>query len=181
MAGNPLNVDALVASFGRLGQDMELRGSRLMVAAAGGVVRKEARSIAQSAGLKRSGALIKNIVIKREKTPVGVTQYNLGVRHGRSLGRAAKKYLAVAKSGRITTRYENDPWYWAILHGGARPHEIRARKGSALSFGGRTVQVVMHPGIKAVPFITMALQRKQYDALEAMRTRLATVLQKAGK
>lgn len=181
MATNPLNVDALVATFGRLGQDMELRGSRLMVAAAGGVVRKEARAIAQTAGLRRTGALIKNIVIKREKTPKGVTQYNLGVRHGRHLGRAAKKTLAVAASGRIVTRYENDPWYWAILHGGAKPHEIRARKGGALSFGGRTVQVVMHPGIKAVPFISLALERKQYDALEAMKARLETVLQKAGK
>jgi hypothetical protein len=63
--------------------DMKTRTARLMVASAGGVLRSAARRIAQALGLRRTGALIANIVIKREKTPDGVVQYNLGVRHGR--------------------------------------------------------------------------------------------------
>ena len=48
-------------------QKHETKTARRMVATAGGIVRKEAKALALSQGLKQTGSLIKNIAIKREK------------------------------------------------------------------------------------------------------------------
>lgn len=172
----------LSQAFKRLGRDMETRTARVMVAAAGGVLRKEARAIAQAAGLRKTGALIRNIAIKRERTPAGETQYNLGVRHGRHLTGKAKQSgrLVVGESGRITKKYENDPWYWAILHGGAAAHDIKPR-GRAMAIDGDLLGRARHPGIKPTPFISMAMDRKRQEALDVMQQRLLMELEKAGK
>src|SRR5688500_4338710 len=107
--------------------DMQDKVSLRMVAAAGSVLKKEARIIAQSKMTRRTGALFNNIDIKRDtKAPSGTTQYNLGVRHGRAMGNGKKiqKYLEVSKSGRIVTRRVNDPYYWSFLEFG---HKVVAR------------------------------------------------------
>lgn len=155
-------VPELSAAFKRIGQDMERRVSRVMVAAAGGVVRAEARALALGYGFKRTGALIKNIVIKREKTQSGTTQYNLGVRHGRNLTKkqkAAPGKRLVVKGGRIQTRYANDPFYWRFLELGWRPH------GTGAKIPGRS-------------FIGQALSRKRQAAIDAMSERLNKELAK---
>ena len=93
MAGKAeiLGIGQLQKSFANLKQDMLIKTSRRMVASGGGVVRTEAKKIAQSYGLRKSGALIRNIAIKRERNaPAGTEQYNLGVRHGRDLGNGKK-------------------------------------------------------------------------------------------
>ena len=120
MAGNTeiFGIQGLQAKFLDLRQDMVLKTARRMVASGGAVLRTEARTIAQSLGLKKTGALIRNIAIKRERAaPAGTEQYNLGVRHGRDLGNGKKviKYLEVGKSGRVVTRRQNDPFYWKFL------------------------------------------------------------------
>ena len=144
-------------SFAGLSDDMKVKISRRMVAAAGGVLRKEAKTIAQRKGLKRSGALIRNIAIKRERrAPEGVTQYNLGVRHGRDLGRRAKKFLAVSKTGRIVTRRENDPFYWRFQE-----------------FGTKFIQ--------ASEFIQQAPKNKHNEAIAAMREKLKKEIDKANR
>src|SRR5690242_1815635 len=116
-------VRELVDAFGQLKSDMRDKSARRIVATGGGVLRKESRIVAQEHGLRKTGALINNIVIKRERDkPEGTEQYNLGVRHGRDLGNGKKivKYLAVTDSGRIVTRRENDPFYWKFLHFGTK-------------------------------------------------------------
>ena len=143
---------------------IQTRIGRRMVAVAGAVVKKEAKSLAQQQGLRRTGALIKNIVIKREtKAPSGTVQYNLGVRHGRNLTRKQKKQtsLAVSKGGRIYTRYDNDPWYWKFAEFGTKRKDGSVRQ-------------------QATPFIGPALENSASTAITAMGDALTAELKKAG-
>ncbi|WP_395008649.1 HK97-gp10 family putative phage morphogenesis protein [Undibacterium sp.] len=168
--------------FQSISKDMELRTSRAMVVAAGGVLKKEAKALAQQQGLRKTGALIDNIVIKREKTPEGVAQYNLGVRHGRDLGRKAKKVLTVKANGRVGTKYVNDPFYWSFLEFGRNIYKgtttaknmnsKRKRLRTTKNAVGRT---------KATPFIAPALTNKRAEAIEAMKKRLQKTLEKANR
>lgn len=152
MAGNTklIGIEGLQTKFLELRQDMAIKTARRMVASGGGVLRTEARAIAQSHGLKKSGALIRNIAIKRERNaPSGTEQYNLGVRHGRDLGNGKKviKYLEVGKSGRVVTRRQNDPFYWKFLE-----FDTKNRKGTS--------------------FIKQSLENKRQEAIAAMEDRL---------
>lgn len=154
-----LGIGELQANFAELKTGMETRTSRVMVAAAGGVVRKRAKSKAQALGLKRTGSLIKNIVIKREpQAPAGTTQYNLGVRHGHNLTKKQKvsSKLAINKGGRIVKRYEDDPYYWRFPEFGTRKQQ-------------------------ATPYLDPALEEGRTEAIEAMATRLQKELEKASK
>ncbi len=146
MAADVIGAHELVDAFGQLKSDMRNKSARRIVAAGGAVLRKEARTVAQNAGLRKTGAMIANIVIKRERNkPEGTEQYNLGVRHGRDLGNGKKivKYLAVTDSGRIVTRRENDPFYWKFLHFGTKH-------------------------IEAVRFLEIALENKADATVNAM-------------
>lgn len=155
-------------AFRRVAQDMQQRTSRQMVASAGGVLRKEARTLAQQQGLKLTGALIKNIAIKRERTPQGVTQYHLGVRHGKDLGNnAAKKLVLNPKTGRITSVYINDPFYWWFLEKGRNVYrgDGKRRRG-------------VKRRVEATPFLAPALQNKKAEAIEAMVKRLEVAMRR---
>lgn len=161
MAGKAeiLGIGQLQKSFANLKQDMIIKTSRRMVASGGGVVRTEAKKIAQSYGLRKSGALIRNIAIKRERNaPAGTEQYNLGVRHGRDLGNGKKvvKYLVQNSRGRIVTKRENDPFYWRFLE-----FDTKFRK--------------------ATSFIQKALENKRDQAIQAMHDRLNKDIERAGK
>lgn len=208
MAGNAeiLGLGDLTKLFGKLKDDMKLRTSRRMVAAAGGVLRKEARAIAQSKGLKVSGALIKNIVIKRERNaPEGTEQYHLGVRHGRGLGNGKKitKYLAYSKrKGRVVIKRKDDPFYWRFVEFG---HKIVGRSTGESGTGITSYVTTLRNGEKAnrtrkyhldsitgrrrgskdmvqpIPFIGPALVNKKQEAIAAMEDRLNKDLAKANK
>lgn len=147
MAGEVIGIKDLLNTMQRLNVQMTTKTGARMVAAAGGVVRKGAKAIAQSKGLRKSGSLISNIAIKREKNaPAGTVQYNLGVRHGREYAKRNRnvvKYLAVGQRGRVVTRYKNDPYYWRFIHFGTKY-------------------------IKPVPFIVDALNTKRLEAIAAM-------------
>ena len=159
MAEEVLGIGDLSQSFKALKTGMETRVARVMVAAAGGVVRKAARSNAQAEGLRKTGALIKNIVIKREpQAPSGTAQYNLGVRHGRNLTKKqkAKGKLAINGAGRIVKRYEDDPYYWRFAEFGTKKQQ-------------------------ATPFLAPALEENKEAAIEAMAERLQRELDKAAK
>lgn len=189
-------------AFAGLGKDMETRGARSMVVSAGGVLKREAKRLAQDQGLRQSGALINNIAIKRERTPNGVAQYHLGVRHGRDLGRKASKVLTVRKSGRIGVKYVNDPYYWWWVE---RGHKVVAPKQGTGGTGTTRYQQRLRNGkvvwrekkfsedsitgrrrsattrVPAMPFIQPSLENKREEAIEAMRQRLARIIEKAGK
>lgn len=158
----------LRSAFAGIRDDMRLRVSRAMVAGAGGVLRKEARNLAQAQGLKMTGALIRNIVIKREKTPDGVAQVNLGVRHGRSMGKNAPRRLVVAKNGRVVSAVIDDPFYWWFLE-----------KGRNVYHGDGKRRRGIRANVEATPFIAPALENKRAEALDAMANRLAAAIRKA--
>ena len=152
MAGNVqiLGIGELSRKFSELADNMKQKTARRMVATAGGIVRKEAKALALSQGLKQTGALIKNIAIKREKNvPEGVEQYHLGVRHGRELRRAKidKIFLVKNKSGRVVWKRVDDPFYWRFLEFGTKQ-------------------------INPYRFIQQALNNKQQEAIDAMLSRL---------
>lgn len=208
MAGNVeiIGVGTVVINFGGVEDDMRNRTAKRMVAAAGGVLKKEARSIAQSKGLKISGALIRNIVIKRERNaPDGTEQYNLGVRHGRALGNGKKvtKFLVHSKrKGRVVIRRKDDPFYWSYVEFG---HKIIGRSDGKTGTGITSYTTTLRNGVKAnrtrifsldsltgrrkqpngfvepIPFIQPALINKKQEAIAAMEDRLLKDLAKAGK
>lgn len=175
-------LDALRTAFVNVADDMRLRTSRVMVVAAGGVLKKEAKTLAQSQGLRKTGALIKNIAIKREKTPDGIAQYNLGVRHGRDLGSKAKKALTVGKTGRVVVKYLDDPFYWSFLEFGRNIYKgsTRARNMSGKRHRMKTTKTAVGR-VQATPFIAPALVNKRDEAIQAMEERLQKSLDKAGK
>jgi HK97 gp10 family phage protein len=146
----------LRAAFEQVSKEMETRTARRMVVAGGGVLKRKAKGIALSLGLKKTGAMINNIAIKREKTTEGVAQYNLGVRHGRDITRSGEKklLLKVGKSGRIVRA--NDPYYWRFLE-----LTTKRRQGT--------------------PFIGAALEQSREEAIEAMKKPLQSDIAKANK
>lgn len=152
-----LGIGEMRAKFAQLNAaQMQTRIGRRMVSAAGRIVKNEARAVASSLGLRRTGALIKNIVIKREgRAPDGTVQYNLGVRHGRSLTRKQKanSMLAVNRKGRVVTRYADDPFYWSFLE-----FTTKRRQGT--------------------PFLSRALANKRAAAVDAMTDALGKELRK---
>lgn len=203
MAEKIEGLSELKTAFAELSKDMELRASRAMVVAAGNVLKKEAKRLAQDQGLRKTSALINNIAIKREKTPVGIAQYHLGVRHGRNLGRKAQKVLTVKSSGRIGVKYLNDPYYWWWVE---RGHKIVQRASGKAGAGGTTrYQQRLKDGrivwrekkweadsitgrrrlstgsVPPHPFIEPSLENKREEAVEAMKQRLAIVIEKANK
>lgn len=169
----------LHTAFANISDDMKLRTSRSMVVAAGGVLKKEAKALAQSQGLRKTGALIKNIAIKREKMPEGIAQYHLGVRHGRDLGSKAKKALTVGKSGRVVVKYLDDPFYWSFLEFGRNKYKgsTRARNMSGERHRMKTTKTVVGR-VQATPFIGPALVNKRGEAIQAMEERLQKALDK---
>lgn len=175
----------LRTSFMFISEDMKLRTSRAMVVSAGSILKREAKALAQKQGLRKTGALIDNIAIKREKTPEGIAQYHLGVRHGRHLGSKAKKVLTVKASGRIGVKYVNDPFYWSYLEFGRNVYRGSTRaRVEAVGFNKRhrmkTTKTVVNR-TAATPFIAPALTNKRAEAIEAMQKRLQKTLEKANK
>lgn len=86
--------------------------ARRAVARGAGVIRAEARTRAKAQGLVNSGALVKNIALKREtKTARTRTEYHVGVRHG-AQAKNARKIQVRERSGKLRTLYQNDPFYW---------------------------------------------------------------------
>jgi HK97 gp10 family phage protein len=196
----------LLKTFSSLSGDMKKNGARRIAAAGGGVLRKEARNIAQSKGLRKTGTLIKNIVIKREKdAPEGTEQYNLGVRHGRDLGKKYKQ-LTLGKNGRVRVDYKNNPYYWLFLEFGhrivarntgqtgggvskwvqrARGYDQngkllnRSREFSNASLTGRRKSSTGF--VDATPFIQPALENKRNEALAAMEKQALKEVEKAKK
>lgn len=171
-----MGIGELKDKFRLLKDGMETRTSRAMVVAAGGVLKRKAKAIAQANGSVKTGTMVKNIVIKREpQAPAGTAQYHLGVRHGRDLTKKQKtagKHLAVTGSGRIATRYHDDPYYWKWVEQG---HKIVARAGGAIS-ARRKASTGM---VAAKPFIAPALEQGREQAITAMGERLQKELDKA--
>lgn len=203
-----MGIGAMRANFAQLKGDTSTRIARAMVVAAGGVLKRQAKTIAQANGSVRTGAMVKNIAIKREpQAPAGTVEYNLGVRNGPSLtGKQKKsgKYLAVSKGGRVVVKYRDNPYYWKWVEFG---HGVtpRVRAGEEQTFEVTSFTVRMKNGtvytrgrrrgsqgmrarrtrqsarVPAKPFLAPALEQGRAQAIEAMQDRLTKELEKASK
>lgn len=154
--------DFLISGFAELEktlkgmkEDIAKKAVTSATAAAASVVRAEAKKRAKAHGLELEGYLIDNIAYKKEKTPAGLTQYNVGVRHGQGGRRkhTAKRRMYFTKKGKRRFRYENDPFYW-------RFHEFGTKK------------------MKARPFLRPAFEATKEAQIEAMRKRLRARIDK---
>lgn len=63
--------------------------------------------------------------------------------------------------------------YAAAMNNGSKPHEIKAKKGKALKFGGRFAKKVKHPGTVARPFLILT-ERDKSDLLAIMAAHIAS-------
>ncbi len=195
----------LSQKFQSLGRDMEKRTARLVVAAAGRVLKTAAIANARANGSVISGALIKNIVFKHERqAPAGTAQVNLGVRHGAKgqskKQRAVNKRLRVV-GGRVMVEYINNPFYFRWVE---RGHKIVPRAKGEAGFTVTTYRQALRNGkvvtrtkkrstaglrarraaatgaAPAKPFLEPALRDNQQAVIDAMAQRLAKELQKLG-
>ena len=176
-----LGIGDMRAHFTHLRQDMQTRTGRQMVVAAGGVLKRKAKEIAQANGSRLTGAMIKNIAIKRERgAPPGTEQYHLGVRHGRNLSSKARKntHLAVSGRGRIVERYADDPYYWKWVELGHQVVPRQPNKGRKKSW--KTRRAAATATVPGKPFIGPALEQGRAEAIAAMERRLQQTLAKAG-
>lgn len=156
MDANITGLKELNSAFKSMGENVSKKTGLKMVASAAAVIRKEAKNIARSKGLKKTGTLINNIAIKRERNvPADTVQYHVGVRHGREFGRRKNvvKFLALGKRGRIVTKYKNDPYYWRFLEFGTKH-------------------------IRPLKFLEPALESKRQEAINAMQATLQKELLK---
>lgn len=192
-----LGIGEMRAAFARVKNGMETRTGRLMVVAAGGVLKRKAKAIAQANGSVRTGAMVKNIAIKREpQAPAGTVQYNMAVRSGADLTKKQKSNsrLGVTAGGRIVKNYVDNPYYWRFVE---RGHKIVGRsEGGEKSFttttytqrlrNGKTVvrtkdratnsmrarRAAASGMVPAKPFLGPALEQGKEEAIAAMGTRL---------
>jgi HK97 gp10 family phage protein len=196
-----LGIGELQGKFRSLGPDMATRGSRVMVVAGGTVLKNKAKANARGRGLVKTGAMVKNIVIKREpNAPSGTTQYNLGVRHGRNLTKKQKSTskLTVGRGGRIVKKYTDDPFYWRFQE---FEHKVTPRSGGAdgettytttlkngkvvtrkRKFSGQGMRARRRAAttvVPAKPFIQPALTEGAADAINAMQSALDKLIAKA--
>lgn len=131
--------------------------ARRAVAKGAGVIRAEARLRARAQGLVSSGALVRNIALKREtRTARTRTEYHVGVRHGPQAKNAKK--IQVMRGGKLRTFYQNDPFYWWFWEFGHQNVFLRRRV--------------------AKPFLRPAWEAKRDAAAQMIRDTLAAELLK---
>lgn len=150
--------DALRAALASMGRDWARREGAKAVSAGARVVREEAKMQALKRGLYRTGALVNNIVMKREsKVAPDEIAYHVGVRHGLAAYKAgtARKELKRGKGGGIVARYLNDPFYWWWYEFGFKTRNIAAR-----------------------PFLRPAFEARKGAAVDAMIARLRRAVDK---
>lgn len=129
-----IGTESLTASFREVREDMGRMVARRMVVAGGKPIVQRAKAIAVANGSVITGAMVENIVIKREAgAPQGTAQYHIGVRHGRDQTKKVQakgqKRLVVSR-GRIVTRRSNDPFYWRWVETGRRVVPASVKSGT---------------------------------------------------
>ena len=148
----------LLQNLAELDRSMKTE-ARAMANAGAQVVKKEAITIAKAHGLVDTGALTKNIAVKRETgTPSNIFEYHVGVRHGGE-AKSAERIAVKGADGKLRYEWTNNPfywWFWELGHFNTWTHSF----------------------VPAKPFIGPALANKKEEAFEAMRKRGADRLEK---
>jgi HK97 gp10 family phage protein len=91
---------------------------------------------------------------------------------------ASLKTKSNAKGGKVTATVYTRVFYAKFVEFGTKPHMITARGAQGLSFGGRFVESVEHPGARPHPFLRPAMDAYAGAAVvaagEYLKKRLAT-------
>lgn len=126
--------------------------------AAAQVVKVQAVANARAQGLVSTGALVKNIAVKRERgTPATWHEYHVGVRHGKE-AKGAEKIAVRGRDGSIRFEYTDNPFYWHMWE-----------------FGHYNVFLRRHVAARA--FMRPAMLSKEGSLLEVMRVYLVGRIQ----
>ena len=59
----------------------------------------------------------------------------------------------------------SDGFYAKFIEKGTKPHEIKSKRGKAVSVGGKQYKSVKHPGQKARPFMLKSFENSRRRAL----------------
>lgn len=151
MAGERITGLAEVhVAFDRQTTEMQTKLAMRATLKGAAIVRNEAKVIARhlfGSSLRSTGALLKNISIKRERTPFGIAQVHVGVKSGKALGKGYKQLGLNKRSGRVIVTYRDNPFYARFQERGTR-------------------HITKHP------FLAPALENKQEQAEQAMADQL---------
>lgn len=122
-------------------------------------VKRAAIANARAQGLVSTGALVRNIAVKRERgTPPDIFEYHIGVRHGAD-AKGAEKIAVRGADGKIRFEYTDNPfywWFWEIGH----------------------YNVFFRRHVAARPFLRPAMLARESGLLEIMREYLAKRLER---
>ena len=142
------------------GLDRNMNAEARGAANAGAQVVKRAAVVnARMQKLEDSGALLKNIAVKREKgTARNIYEYHVGVRHGPET-KGAQRIAVRSHDGKIHFQWTDNPFYWWFWE-----------------FGHYNGFLKRH--VPARPFIRPALSSNTSQVLDAMKIRLADRLEK---
>jgi HK97 gp10 family phage protein len=150
MAANIIGLRELQLAMAGHKRDVQAKGAGQILFAGARIIRNGAKAEAKSLGLMRTGSLISNIALKRERNvPAGIFQYNLGVRSGRHMTRnkAAKFRLVVNQKGRIVSRRLDDPFYWRFLELDTKHRKGKPFLGKSLDVNqGRAIEAMQAAG-----------------------------------
>lgn len=122
-------------------------------------VKRAAIANARAQGLVNSGALVNNIAVKRERgTPETITEYHIGVRHGKE-SKGTQRIALRGSDGKIRYEYTDNPFYWHMWE-----------------FGHYNVFLRRHVSARA--FMRPAMLAREDGLLEIMRSYLAARLER---
>jgi HK97 gp10 family phage protein len=181
MAANTVKLTGfsqLSNTFKQVKTNVQDRALVRMVASGANVVKKTARKIVQSKRIVKSGALLNNIVLKREHdVPPGVVQYNVGVRHGPRGGKV--KVVGVNAGGGVKVSYPDDPYYWWWVEAG-HAYVAKGQKIKTVRDHKQNKRVRVYPqGTRVVgkkAFLQPAFEQRQQGVLDAMQKSLSASL-----
>lgn len=155
-------LEELFANLDDVGVTMR-QAARGACNAAAQVVKRQAVANARAQGLVATGALVKNIAVKRQQgTPPEIAEYHIGVRHGRE-AKGAEKIAVRGKDGSIRYEYTDDPFYWLMWEFGHYNVFYRA-------------QVAARPFLR--PAMDSTAGEREQVITDFLRTRLESVTAK---
>lgn len=85
--------------------------------------------------------------------------------------------IATVKAGGIAPDGTRINYAHLIEYSGAAPHDITAKNGGSISFGGHAYRVIHHPGMAARPFLRPAVDTNEVAAIGLIDQQIEAALQ----
>lgn len=127
------------------------------------------RNIVRS-GIRQGANVIRDAA--RENVPVDSGDLKKSIRVSTRSRRGQVRATVTAGGG--------DAFYAHMVEFGTKPHDIKARKGGVLSFGGIFAKSIKHPGQAPQPFMRKAIDENTDKAIRAVGEQIRKRLTKEG-